>query len=162
MRRYRAHGITVLALLLLVSGCNPTSAPPVNSSVAEAPVAQAPVPVTGKPIPITLAHEGYAGHPFQVGDTLTWTTLDESPSKSYKLTFPKNNPACSLPPTASVTVTPTQSFSCQAMAPTSGKAVYYKIQTIPNPTGPVSNPNPGPSPPGGITVYSAIPCKICT
>jgi hypothetical protein len=114
------------------------------------------------PVPITLTHEEYAGHPFQVGDTLTWTALDESPSKSYKLTFPKKNPACDLPPIAVVTVTPKQSFSCQAMAPTLGKAVNYTIKAIPTPAGTVSNPKPGPSSPGRITVYSAIPCKICT
>jgi len=162
MRRCRAHGITPLALFLWVSGCTSASTPPVHSPAAASPVVQAPAPATGKPIAITLSHEGYAGHPFHAGDTLTWTSLDESPGSSYKLTFPKNNPACSLSQGASVTVTPTQSFSCQALKPTSGKVVYYIIEPIPTPTGPVKNPTAGPSPPShGSTVFSAVPCRVC-
>jgi hypothetical protein len=150
---------TALLFLLAIAGCSSTPTP-VTSPVAVAPTPQTPTPVVKKPVPIVLSHEGIAGHPFQAGDTLTWTTLDEPTSKSYRLTFPKNNPACNLPPTAVVTVTPNQPFSCQGMAPAIGHAVYYKITAIPHPTGPINNPSPGPSP-QGVTVDAAIPCRLC-
>ena len=167
MRIYRSVGITILALLPVVSGCNQKSALPAASPVAEAPAAQAPVPVTGNPIRITLGHDkhpdGYAGHPYQVGDTLTWTVLDESPgmSYSYQLSFPTNNPVCDVPPKKVVTVAPGQPFSCQAIAPTKGKAGGYTIVPI-SPVAPVNRPNPGPSPAGGATEFSAIPCRVCS
>jgi hypothetical protein len=110
--------------------------------------------------------EGFAGHTFTPGDVLTWKALEESTKASYQLSFDVKNPACNVPKGTVVTVTPTQSFSCQGMGPADkGKIVHYKILgVIPtpakNPPNPIPGPPPGP-PPFGVTVDSATPCKIC-
>jgi hypothetical protein len=160
MRRYRAFGVAVCAATLAVSGCNQNPLP-ASPPVAAQP---APVPVATPPPPIFLSHEGFAGHSINTGDTLTWAVLDEGKPYSYELTFPKKNPACNLPPTAKVTVTPTQSFSCPAKPPTDGYAVYYKIKAIKTPPAPVTNPTPAPlppPPPGPPRPFCAIPCRLC-
>jgi hypothetical protein len=158
MRRYRFIGVVAFALTLAI-GCSPNTPTPAAPAVS-AP-AQTVTPPVLPPPPIILSSEGFAGHSTKTGDTLTWTVLDEPTTSSYRLTFPKKNPACNLDPTAVVIVTPTQPFSCQAMAPTSGNAVYYKIKPIPTPVNPVPNPTPRPLPPNPIRVFGAFPCKIC-
>jgi hypothetical protein len=158
MRRYRAFGVAVFAATLAVSGCNQQPAAPANPPVAAQPV---PVPVALPPPPIFLSHEGFAGYPTKTGDTLTWAVLDEGKPYSYELTFPKKNPACNLPPSAKVIVTPTQGFSCPAMDPADGNAVYYKIKPIKTPHGPVKNPTPPRNPHGPPRDFSAIPCRVC-
>lgn len=124
-------------------------------------------------VPIVLAPdrtEGVAGHTFTQGDMLRWRTLKGPTNLSYELSFDVPNPACNVPKGKVVTVTPSQSFSCQGMNPTdNGKAVHYKIVRVfktpatnpPNPTpGPAPGPPPG-HPPVGISVDSATPCKAC-
>jgi hypothetical protein len=161
MRRYRAFEVVICAVMLAVTGCNKDSAAPASAPAAVSQAAQVPATVTSKQIPIVLSSESMAGYTFQQGDTLTWTALKESKQSSYQLKFTKKNPACNLGPKDVVTVTPTQSFSCQGMKPgDDGNAVYYKIKAIRTPKTPPPNPIPGPSP-GGIGVYSATPCKQC-